>query len=62
MTNALKLADASLVMPVDFLRLPLIAVVGFMVYNESIDILVLVGAAIIFAGNYYSIRREARSS
>jgi S-adenosylmethionine uptake transporter len=61
LTKAMQLADASLVAPVDFLRLPVIAVVGFFVYTESIDVLVLAGAAVIFAGNYYSIRREARN-
>jgi len=60
MTRALQLADASLVLPVDFMRLPLIAVVGFFVYTEPIDLLVLAGAVMIFAGNYSALRREAR--
>ena len=60
LTKALQLADATLMMPVDFLRLPVIAFVGVLVYAEPIDVLVFVGAAIIFAGNYYSIRREGR--
>jgi len=60
LTKALTLADVSLVNPVDFLRLPLIAVVGFLAYGEGVDVLVLVGAGMIFVGNYYSIRRESR--
>ncbi len=60
LAKALKLADVSLVNPVDFLRLPLIAVVAFFAYGESVHILVLVGAAMIFAGNYFAIRRESR--
>jgi drug/metabolite transporter (DMT)-like permease len=60
LTKAMQLADASLVAPVDFLRLPIIALVGVLLYAEAIDVLVLVGAAMIFAGNYYSIRHEAR--
>ncbi|MEK9945963.1 MAG: DMT family transporter [Alphaproteobacteria bacterium] len=60
LAKALTLADVSLVNPVDFLRLPLIAVVGFLAYGEGVDILVLVGAGLIFIGNYYSIRRESR--
>ena len=60
LAKALTLADVSLVNPVDFLRLPLIAVVGFLAYGEGVDVLVLVGAGIIFAGNYYSIQRESR--
>ena len=60
LAKALTLADVSLVNPVDFLRLPLIAVVGFLAYGEGLDTLVLAGAGIIFIGNYYSIRRENR--
>jgi drug/metabolite transporter (DMT)-like permease len=60
LAKALTLADVSLVNPVDFLRLPLIAVVGFLAYGEGVDVLVLVGAGMIFLGNYYSIRRESR--
>ena len=58
MTRAMKLADATVVVPIDFIRLPLIAVVGALFYAEPFDPLVLVGAAVIFAGTYYSLRRE----
>jgi drug/metabolite transporter (DMT)-like permease len=58
MTTALKLAPASVVMPVDFLRLPLIAVLGLLVYGEALDLWVLVGAAIIFTANSINIRAE----
>lgn len=57
-TRALYLADATIVVPMDFMRLPLIVLVGFALYGESAKWWVLLGAAIIFAGNYYSIRRE----
>ena len=58
LTRALSLADATVVVPMDFLRVPLVALLGFLVYAEKIDVFVLVGAFIIFAGNYYSLRRE----
>jgi len=58
MTRAMKLADATVVVPIDFVRLPLIAVVGALFYAEPFDPLVLVGAVVIFAGTYYSLRRE----
>ena len=48
-------------MPIDFIRLPLIAVVGALVYREAIDPTIMLGAAMIFAGTYYSIRRESRA-
>jgi drug/metabolite transporter (DMT)-like permease len=60
MTRAFKLADATVVVPIDFTRLPLIAVVGAMFYAEPFDPLILVGAAVIFAGTYYSLSREGR--
>ena len=60
MTHAMKLADATVVVPIDFIRLPLIAVVGAMFYAEPFDPMVIVGAAIIFAGTYYSLSYETR--
>ncbi len=55
LTKALSIAPASVVMPIDFARLPIIAVVGIMLYNEPIDIWVLIGGIIIFAANYANI-------
>lgn len=60
LARAMRVADASLVTPIDFLRLPLIAVVGAMFYGEKVELTILAGAAIIFAGTWYSIRRESR--
>ncbi|HYL90188.1 MAG TPA: DMT family transporter [Burkholderiales bacterium] len=60
MTRAMKLADATVVVPIDFIRLPLIAVVGALFYAERFDPMVLVGAAVIFTGTYYSLTREHR--
>jgi len=62
LTRAFQIADATLVVPFDFLRLPLIAVVGMLFYDEPIQLAVFLGAAIIFAGTYYSVRRESRHS
>jgi drug/metabolite transporter (DMT)-like permease len=58
MTRAMKLADAMVIVPVDFFRLPLIAVVGALAYGEPFDPMVFVGAALILAGVYYSLQRE----
>jgi drug/metabolite transporter (DMT)-like permease len=60
MTRAFRLADASLIVPLDFLRLPLIAVVGALAYRERLEPAVLLGAVVMFAGIYYSVRRESR--
>jgi len=60
-TRAFMLADATIVVPIDFLRLPLIAVVGALFYGERVEIATIVGAAVIFAGTYYSVSRESRT-
>lgn len=60
MTRAFKLADATVAVPIDFVRLPLIAVVGALFYDEAFDPLIIAGAAVIFAGTYYSLSRERR--
>ena len=56
LTTALSIAPASVVMPIDFARLPIIAVVGIILYNEPVDIWVIVGGTLIFVANYTNIR------
>lgn len=58
--KALSLAPATIVSPIDFARLPVVAIIGMLLYNEVIDIWVFIGAAIIFAGNYLNIWSETR--
>ncbi|MEM6478775.1 MAG: DMT family transporter [Pseudomonadota bacterium] len=62
LTKALTLAPASVVMPVDFVRLPAIALIGMALYGEPLDGFVFIGAALIFGANYLSILRESRLS
>lgn len=59
-TSALSIAPATLVSPVDFLRLPVIAVVGLMIYNEPIDMFVILGAIVIFGANYLNLWSQTR--
>ena len=58
MARALALADATVVVPLDFLRLPLIALLGAAVYAEALDPWLFVGAALILIGNLTSLRAE----
>ncbi len=60
LTNALSIAPATVVIPIDFTRLPVIAVVGMVLYNEPLDLFVFAGALVIFAGNYLNIWHETR--
>lgn len=57
LTIALSLAPASTVMPIDFARLPLIAVVGAVFYNEPVELALFLGAALIFAGIWITLRK-----
>jgi drug/metabolite transporter (DMT)-like permease len=62
LSNAFRSGDATLVVPLDFMRIPLIAVVGWAFYGEALDIFVLLGALIIVAGVLWNLRSEhARS-
>ena len=60
LTTALSIAPATVVIPVDFARLPVIAVVGLLVYQEPIDALVILGAVLIFGGNYLNLWSETK--
>jgi drug/metabolite transporter (DMT)-like permease len=54
-TNAMKLAEAGIVVTLDFLRLPLIALVGVIFYNETFEIAVILGASLMFFGNLINL-------
>ena len=60
LTKSLATADASLVSPVLFLRLPFIAVIGWIYFGQTTDAFTWVGAAIIFVATYLLARREAQ--
>ena len=62
LTKALSIAPANIVMPIDFIRLPAIAVVGMLLYNEPLDALIFVGAGFIFAANYINISFANRAN
>jgi drug/metabolite transporter (DMT)-like permease len=59
-TSALALAPATICAPVDFIRLPLIVVVGAVIFAEAVDPFVLLGAALILAANYLNIWYQSR--
>ena len=58
LSNAFRSGDATLVVPLDFMRIPLIAVVGWAFYGERLDLFVLVGALIIVSGVLWNLRSE----
>jgi len=60
LTSALGHAPASIVAPMEFIRLPFIALVGMWVYGEPLRLTVFIGAGLIVAGNLMNLRAETR--
>jgi drug/metabolite transporter (DMT)-like permease len=58
LSNAFRAGDATLVVPLDFMRIPLIAVVGWVFYGERLDVFVVFGALIIVGGVLWDLRSE----
>lgn len=59
MARALTHAEATVVMPMDFMRLPLSALIGWALYAERLDVLTVAGAALIMTGNLVNLRRRS---
>jgi drug/metabolite transporter (DMT)-like permease len=62
LTQAYRYGDALVVMPLDFMRIPMIAVVGWYFYGEALDPFVFAGAALIIGGIVWNLSAEARRS
>jgi drug/metabolite transporter (DMT)-like permease len=60
LTNAFRSGDATVVVPLDFLRIPLIALVGWLFYQEALDIFVFAGAGLIVCGVFWNLHAETR--
>jgi drug/metabolite transporter (DMT)-like permease len=58
LSNAFRAGDATLVVPLDFLRIPLIALVGWSLYAEPLDVYVFAGAGLIISGILWNLRAE----
>lgn len=59
MTGAYKLGDASALTPYNFLQLPVVAMVAWILFGETVDRWTILGAGIIFAATAYIAHREA---
>lgn len=62
LTTALSLAPASTVVPVDFARLPVIAVIGAIFYAEPVEATLFLGAGFIFLGIWINLHSNVTSS
>jgi len=57
MARAMRHAQATVIVPMDFLRVPLTALAGWAVYAERIDLLMVLGTGLILVGNLLNLRR-----
>ncbi|NGN40889.1 DMT family transporter [Mesorhizobium sp. CGMCC 1.15528] len=60
MARAVAHADATVVMPMDFVRVPATALLGWLVYSERIDMFTALGAALILGGNLLNLMARGR--
>ncbi|MEM1159337.1 MAG: DMT family transporter [Pseudomonadota bacterium] len=58
LARAFRAADASLVMSLEFARLPFAVAFGYALFGELIDLWTWIGAAVIFAAATYTAQRE----
>ncbi len=58
LTRALSLAPATIVTPIDFLRLPLIGIVAALAYGEALNLWIFAGGAVILAANMLNLAPE----
>jgi drug/metabolite transporter (DMT)-like permease len=62
MARAMLYADATIVLPMDFLRVPLTAAAGWMIYGERMDVFTFLGALLILTGNLLNLKPPAPKS
>jgi drug/metabolite transporter (DMT)-like permease len=60
LAQAFRSGDATVVVPMDFARIPLIALVGWLFYGEALDIFVFAGAALIIGGVAWNLFAESQ--
>jgi drug/metabolite transporter (DMT)-like permease len=56
MARAMLHADATVVLPMDFLRVPLTATAGWLLYSERLDMFTVLGAMLILTGNLLNLK------
>ena len=61
MTRAMLYADATVVVPMDFIRVPATAIVGWLIYSEGIDVFTVSGATLILLGNLLNLKKQTQA-
>jgi drug/metabolite transporter (DMT)-like permease len=60
MARAMLHADATVVLPMDFLRVPLTATAGWLLYSERLDMFTVLGAMLILTGNLLNLKAPSQ--
>jgi drug/metabolite transporter (DMT)-like permease len=60
MARSFAAADATVVMPFEFTRLIVAAIVGYLAFGETSDVWIWSGGAVVFAAAIYMVRTESR--
>ncbi len=60
MARAMRHAEATVVVPMDFVRVPLTALAGWLVYAEGVDLLTMLGVVLILSGNLLNLHRSGQ--
>lgn len=58
LSSALKKSDASIILPIDYIRLPLIALVGWYYYDEVMTYNIIIGSSLIIIGTILFLRKD----
>ncbi|PKG84589.1 EamA family transporter [Colwellia sp. 75C3] len=60
LAKAMQYAEVTTIITLDFFRLPLIATVGVLFYNEAFEMPLLIGGALMLVGNLIGVRDLTR--
>jgi len=61
LSSALKYSDASIVLPIDYIRLPLIVFIGWYYYDEKISTNVVIGSLLIIFGVVFFLNKDFKN-
>lgn len=60
MTKAMQYADVTVVLVMDFFRLPVIAIIGLLLYSEDFKLSLILGAGLMLIGNMLNIKSQKK--
>jgi len=61
MAQAMTYADATIVVPMDFIRVPLAALAGWVLYEEALDVYIVTGAIFILLANLLNLKKPGKA-